>query len=59
MEDLLITILPIVVLIAFWIFMMRKMKKSNPMNQLLTKQDAIIKELQEIKEQLKELNSKK
>lgn len=59
MEELLISVLPIIGVIIFWVFLMRKMKNANPVNQLASKQDSILKELVEIKELLKELNSRK
>jgi large-conductance mechanosensitive channel len=58
MEEILISLLPMIIIVGVWIFIMiffRKNLKKNPYNK---KQDEMISLLTEIKEELKQLNKK-
>jgi preprotein translocase subunit SecG len=57
MDELLISILPFIFIVAVWIFIMFKMKKSiKAANSIGLKHDEMIDLLKEISKELKELN---
>lgn len=55
-EDIIISLLPVVIVVGVWIFIMIKMKKHNKNNKFTQNQDEMILLLKEIKEELKDLN---
>jgi flagellar basal body-associated protein FliL len=58
MEEILISLLPMIIIVGVWIFIMfffRKNSKNSPYHK---KQDEMISLLTEIKEELKQLNKK-
>lgn len=52
MKNTLVQILPFLLIIGFWIFIMLRLKKNYP----ATKQNEVLDVLKEIREELKELN---
>jgi large-conductance mechanosensitive channel len=58
MEDLLISLLPIIIVVFVWIFIMIRFKKHFKNNKYNENQDEMIILLKEIKEELKQLNQK-
>jgi hypothetical protein len=56
MEDILISVLPIVILVGVWIFIMLKMKKNSKNNIYVSNQIEMIDLLKEIRDEMKELN---
>ena len=58
MEDILISLLPVITIIAVWIYIYIKMKKSNKNNKYVQNQEEMILLLKEIRDELKDLNKK-
>lgn len=59
MEDILISLLPIIIIVAVWIYIMFFVFRKNSKNNLYhKKQDEMISLLTEIKDELKQLNEK-
>lgn len=58
MEDLLISALSIVVVVIFWILLMRYIKKSSKNNKFEQNQVKMISLLKDIRNELKQLNQK-
>lgn len=56
MEDTLIAILPIIIIVGVWIFIMLRMKKNSKNNIYVTNQIEMIDLLKEIRDEMKELN---
>lgn len=52
MKDLFLQLLPIICVIAIWLYIMFKIKKGNP----ASKQNEVLDVLKEIRDELKELN---
>lgn len=58
MEDIIISLLPVITIIAVWIYIYIKMKKSNKNNKYVQNQEEMILLLKEIRDELKDLNKK-
>jgi len=58
MEDILISLLPIIIIVFVWIFLMRYLKKHSKNNKFEQNQVEMIGLLKEIKDELKQLNQK-
>ena len=58
MEDLIISVLPIIIIVFVWIFIMLRLKKHNKNNKYIQNQDEMINLLKEIRDELKQLNQK-
>jgi large-conductance mechanosensitive channel len=58
MEDVLISLLPIVIIVFVWIFIMLRFKKHFKNNKHNENQDEIISLLKEIRDELMQLNKK-
>jgi preprotein translocase subunit YajC len=58
MEDLIVSLLPLILIIILWIIIMIRMKKKSKNNKYVQNQDEMIGLLKEIKEELKHLNGK-
>jgi preprotein translocase subunit YajC len=57
MEDILISLLPIIIIVAVWIYIMFFVFRKNSKNNLYhKKQDEMISLLTEIKEEIKQIN---
>lgn len=56
MEDILISLLPIIIIVGVWIFIMFFVRKNSKNNLYHKKQDEMISLLTEIKDELKQLN---
>lgn len=56
MEDLLISLLPIIIIVGVWIYIMWRFKKNNGNNKFVQNQEEMILLLKEINNELKELN---
>lgn len=56
MEDLLISLLPIIIIVGVWIYIMWRFKKNNGSNKFVQNQEEMILLLKEINNELKELN---
>lgn len=56
MEDILISLLPMIIIVGVWIFIMIFVRKNSKNNLYHKKQDEMILLLTEIKDELKELN---
>jgi hypothetical protein len=55
MEDILISLLPIIIVVGVWIFIMLRMKKNSKNNVYVSNQIEMIDLLKEIRDELKEL----
>lgn len=58
MLDLIISVLPIIIIVIVWIFVMLRFKKHNKNNKYIQNQDEMISLLKEIKVELQQLNQK-
>jgi large-conductance mechanosensitive channel len=57
MEDLMISLLPVIIIVCVWIFIMRRFfNKSLKNNKYQQNQDEMIVLLREIKDELKQIN---
>lgn len=57
-EDIIISLLPVVIVVGVWIFIMKRIKNSSKDNKYTQNQNEMILLLKEIKDELKELNKK-
>lgn len=58
MLDLIISVLPIIIIVIVWIFIMLRFKKHNKNNKYIQNQDEMISLLKEIKDELQQLKQK-
>ena len=55
--EILISILPIIVIVLVWLYIMYRLRKNFKSNNFTAKQDEILSTLQEIKQEIKELKA--
>jgi uncharacterized protein YxeA len=57
MEDLLYSIIPVIIIIFIWVYILYRIRKNQKNNPFIQKQDETIELLKEIREELKKLNN--
>lgn len=54
--EILVSVLPVIIIIAVWLYIMFRFRKYNKSNNFTVKQDEMISLLREIRDELKDLN---